>query len=95
MSRPKRTRPIRGKYFLTVPHVAIQGRIYEITRRISQVTIEDVGRAQTVRSLDTEPRTGSTADIDKLSLGEIERGRVDGEEDVNPLHEDGVDANPE
>ncbi len=80
MSRPKRTRPIRGKYFLTLPRITHEGRILEIKVKLSQVIVTDLGPAKTVRSLDTEPRTGSIADIDKLSLGEIERGRVDGDE---------------
>ncbi len=77
----KRTRPIRGKYFLTLPRITHEGRILEIKVKLSQVIVTDLGPAKTIRSLDTEPRTGSIADIDKLSLGEIERGRVDGKEE--------------
>ncbi len=82
----KRTRPIRGKYFLTIPRITHEGRILEIKVKLSQVIVTDMGPAKTIRSLDTEPRTGSIADIDKVSLeasskGEIERGRVDGDEE--------------
>ncbi len=76
----KRTRPIRGKYFLTLPRITHEGRILEIKVKLSQVIVTDLGPAKTIRSLDTEPRTGSASDIDRLSMGEIERGRVDGEE---------------
>ncbi len=62
----KRTRPIRGKYFLTVPRVAIEGRIYEIKLKISQVIVKEVGKTR-IRS--------------HHAAGEIERGRVDGDED--------------
>ncbi len=41
-----RTRPIRGDYFLTVPRVAIHGRIYEIKLKISQVILTDVGKVK-------------------------------------------------
>ncbi len=78
--RTKRTRPIRGNYFLTIPRITHEGRILEIKVKLSQVIVTDMGPAKAIRSLDTEPRTGSIADIDKLSLGEIERGRVDVEE---------------
>ncbi len=71
--RTKRTRPIRGKYLLTVPRVAIAGRIYEIKLKVSSVTIEDVGRA----AYRGTGRHGETGDL----TGEVERGRVDGEED--------------
>ncbi len=80
MSRPKRTRPIHGKYWNETPRMVHEGRIISIRSRISQIQLIDHGPAKTIRSLDTEPRTGSIADIDKLSLGEIERGRVDGDE---------------
>ncbi len=68
----KRTRRIRGKYVLTVPRLAIHGRVYEIKLSISQVVIEDVGRAA---YRGTGPH-GETVDF----TGEIERGRVDGDE---------------
>ncbi len=61
----KRTRSIHGKYFLTVPRITHEGRILEIKLRVSQIIIEDVGKAK-VRW--TAP------------VGEIERGSVDGEE---------------
>ncbi len=70
--KTKRTRPIRGKYYLTIPRVAIAGRTYEIKLKISQVVIEDVGRAA---YRGTGPH-GETEDL----TGEIERGRVDGVE---------------
>ncbi len=42
--KTKRTRPIRGKYYLTIPRVAIDGKIYEIKVKISQVIVEEVGK---------------------------------------------------
>ncbi len=74
MSRPKRTRPIFGKYWIESPRMTHKGEIISIRMKISQVQMLFHGT---------------------VKVGEIERGRVDGEEDVNPLHEDGVDANPE
>ncbi len=65
----KRTRPIRGKYFLTIPRITHEGRILEIKVKISQVIITDMGRAKR--------RPGK----EEGQLGEIERGRVDGEEE--------------
>ncbi len=41
-----RTRPIRGDYFITIPRVAIHGRIYEIKVKVSQVIINDVGEVK-------------------------------------------------
>ncbi len=67
----KRTRPIRGKYFLTMPRVTHEGRILEIKVKISQVIVNDLGPARGAKG-----RAGTTR-----SVGEIERGRVDGEED--------------
>ncbi len=94
--RMKRTRPIRGKYFLTIPRIAIEGKIYEIKVKISQVIVEEVGK--TSRGLPAE-RHGLPLDVDspvsmngkrfpppdEMGLpprraGEIERGSVDGEE---------------
>ncbi len=62
----KRTRPIRGKYYLTIPRVAIHGVVYEIKVKISQVIVKEVGK---------------TRNIKQYAVGEIERGRVDGEEE--------------
>ncbi len=67
----KRTRPIRGKYYLTIPRVAVGGRILEIKLKISQVIVTDLGPTKT----GGDPRKWET------STGEIERGRVDGEEE--------------
>ncbi len=39
----KRTRPIRGKYFLTIPRIVHQGRILEIKVKLSQVIVTDLG----------------------------------------------------
>ncbi len=41
--KTKRTRPIRGKYYLTMPRVAIhEAGVYEIKVKLSQVTITKV-----------------------------------------------------
>ncbi len=40
--RMKRTRPIRGKYFLTVPRIRIEDAIYEIKLKVSQVVVTKV-----------------------------------------------------
>ncbi len=44
--RMKRTRPIRGDYFLTIPRVTHEGRILEIKVKLSQVIITDLGPAK-------------------------------------------------
>ncbi len=48
MKRPqgKRTRPIRGKYFLTFPHITHEGRILEVKVKLSQVIVTDLGPAK-------------------------------------------------
>lgn len=66
--RKKRTRHIHKPYFLTVPRVAIEGKIYIIRLKISQVVIEEIEKGISIEYRDTD-------------TGEIERGRVDGEED--------------
>ncbi len=69
----KRTRPIRGKYFLISPRVAHEGRIISLKMKISSVTIEDHGPAKSRRK--------ATEDIlAPMFTGEIERGSVDGDE---------------
>ncbi len=41
--RTKRTRPIRGRYYLTIPRIAIhEPGVYEIKVKLSQVIIEKV-----------------------------------------------------
>ncbi len=72
--RTKRTRPIRGTYFLTLPRVVVEGRIIEVKVKLSQVIVTDLGpgrRSHNIREEDVEPMTA----------GEIERGRVDGKEE--------------
>ncbi len=71
---PKRTRPIRGKYFLISPRVAHGGRIISLRMKISSVTIEDHGPAKS-----STPKSKQAEEIISI-MGEIERGRVDGEE---------------
>ncbi len=44
--RTKRTRPIRGDYFLTIPRVTHEGRILEIKVKLSQVIVTDLGPAR-------------------------------------------------
>ncbi len=80
--RTKHTRPIRGKYFLTLPRVVVEGRIIEAKVKLSQVIVTDLGPARkshNIREKDVEPMTA----------GEIERGRVDGEETA-PDHDEEV-----
>ncbi len=69
-----RTRPIRGKYFLTIPRVAIHGVVYEIKVKISQVIVTDLGPARKSHNIREE-------DVEPMTAGEIERGSVDGDED--------------
>ncbi len=72
--RLKRTRPIRGDYFLTIPRITHEGRILEIKVKLSQVIVTDLGPAK---------KRGRVGDIETGSIdghvGEIERGSVDGE----------------
>ncbi len=70
----KRTRPIRGKYFLTLPRITHEGRILEVKVKLSQVIVTDLGPARSLSKRDTRER------ILMSGVGEIERGRVDGEE---------------
>ncbi len=42
----QRTRPIRGKYFLTLPRVVVEGRIIEVKVKLSQVVVTDLGPAK-------------------------------------------------
>ncbi len=70
----KRTRPIRGKYFLISPRVAHGGRIISLKMKISSVTIEDHGPAKS-----STPKSEQVEEIVAV-VGEIERGSVDGEE---------------
>ncbi len=83
----KRTRPIRGKYFLTIPRVAIQEPgVYEIKVKLSQVIIKKVkeiheAKTEKVYARGEEYLPGSPGSIAPPSKGEIERGRVDGEEE--------------
>ncbi len=44
--RTKRTRPIRGDYFLTIPRITHEGRILEIKVKLSQVIVTDLGPAK-------------------------------------------------
>ncbi len=74
MSRLKRTRPIRGKYFLTLPRVVVEGRIIEVKVKLSQVIVTDLGPARKSHNIREE-------DVEPMTAGEIERGRVDGEEE--------------
>ncbi len=75
----KRTRPIRGKYFLTIPRITHEGRILEIKVKLSQVIVTDMGPAKKRGQLppDEEMSGGVQA---AYPAGEIKRGRVDGEE---------------
>ncbi len=73
----KRTRPIRGKYYLTIPRVAIrEPGVYEIKLKISQVIIEKV---KGFREPGNVLEAVELVDPHVLP-GEIERGSVDGEE---------------
>ncbi len=72
--RTKRTRPIRGKYFLTLPRVVVEGRIIEVKVKLSQVIVTDLGPAKKSHNIQEE-------DVEPMTAGEIERGRVDGEEE--------------
>ncbi len=69
----KRTRPIRGKYFLTMPRIAVMGRIIEIKVKLSQVIVTDLGPAKSRRKATEEI-------LSPMFTGEIERGSVDGDE---------------
>ncbi len=80
----KRTRPIRGKYFLTLPRVVVEGRIIEVKVKLSQVIVADLGPARkspNIREEDVDDRARLKA-YGKVAqrVGEIKRGRVDGEE---------------
>ncbi len=44
--KTKRTRPIRGDYFLTIPRITHEGRILEIKVKLSQVIVTDLGPAK-------------------------------------------------
>ncbi len=74
----KRTRPIRGKYFLTLPRITHEGRILEIKVKLSQVIVTDMGPAKKRDRVD--PEFDRAARESHERAGEIERGRVDGEE---------------
>ncbi len=77
--RMKRTRPIRGDYFLTIPRVTHEGRILEIKVKLSQVIVTDLGPAKKRGKVGGVAR--DIGDIIKTQrAGEIERGSVDGEE---------------
>ncbi len=89
--KTKRTRPIRGDYFLTIPRITHEGRILEIKVKLSQVIVTDLGPAKKRGPPDPEfdraareshERAGEieTGSIDG-HVGEIERGSVDGDED--------------
>ncbi len=69
----KRTRPIRGDYFLTIPRITHEGRILEIKVKLSQVIVTDLGPAKSRRKATEEI-------LAPMFAGEIERGSVDGEE---------------
>ncbi len=70
----KRTRPIRGKYFLTLPRITHAGRILEIKVKLSQVIVTDLGPARMSHDIREE-------NVEPMTVGEIERGRVDGDEE--------------
>ncbi len=76
--RLKRTRPIRGKYFLTLPRITHEGRVLEIKVKLSQVIVTDLGPSRMGSRQKTEP--GKPGHSAVPATGEIERGRVDGEE---------------
>ncbi len=92
--RTKRTRPIRGDYFLTIPRITHEGRILEIKVKLSQVIVTDLGPAKkrgrvgeiheaktdTVYARGAEYLPGSPGSDAPPSAGEMERGSVDGEE---------------
>ncbi len=73
----KRTRPIRGKYYLTLPRITHEGRILEIKVRLSQVIVTDLGPAKKRGKPYPEADEAVKA---VYEAGEIERGSVDGEE---------------
>ncbi len=74
----KRTRPIRGDYFLTIPRITHEGRILEIKVNLSQVIVTDLGPAKKRKSYREQMIDGDLP-LD-LPVGEIERGSVDGDE---------------
>ncbi len=78
--KTKRTRPIRGDYFLTIPRITHEGRILEIKVKLSQVIVTDLGPAKKRGQFppDEEMSGGVRA---AYPAGEIERGSVDGEEE--------------
>ncbi len=67
----KRTRPIRGKYWIESPRMAHKGEIISIRMKISQVQMVFHGHVgkENLPDMPVEQK-----------MGEIERGRVDGEE---------------
>ncbi len=71
--KPKRTRPIRGDYFLTIPRITHEGRILEIRVKLSQVIVADLGPAKSRRKATEEI-------LSPMFTGEIERGSIDGKE---------------
>ncbi len=78
--RTKRTRPIRGKYWIESPRMAHEGRIISIRMKVSQVQLKDHGPVKSKGKMVTD--TGQKMqDAYNETMGEIERGRVDGEED--------------
>ncbi len=42
----KRTRPIRGRYFQTLPRITHEGSILEVKVKLSQVIVTDLGPAK-------------------------------------------------
>ncbi len=75
----KRTRPIRGKYVLPLPRITHEGRILEVKVKLSQVIVTDLGPAKKRGRVD--PEFDRAARESHERAGEIERGRVDGEEE--------------
>ncbi len=80
MNRPKRTRPIHGKYWNETPRMVHEGRIISIRSRISQIQLIDHGPAKKRGRVD--PEFDRAARESHERAGEIERGRVDGDEDL-------------
>ncbi len=79
----KRTRPIRGDYFLTIPRITHEGRILEIKVKLSQVIVTDLGPAKKRGRVTTgdaipPPTYAEVSEETDELIGEIETGSIDG-----------------
>ncbi len=76
----KRTRPIFGKYWIESPRMVHKGEIISIRMKVSQVQLKAHGPVKAKAKMLTDLGQKIQDDHNK-EMGEIERGRVDGEED--------------